>query len=257
MVQFILFLSLFAFEGLAARSNRAPQGQYTQSHRYSLPYDDRVNELINKLSSGNPYLSEIYSNFIQHERLKESSSKVAEKPNQTRRKQTKSGFPRKNAYPKHKGKKPRTGNKKSYPKITKTFDKNKGTSTFAQQLLAAVNAERKKLNLKAFVLNEKLNAAAAMQSKYQAAKNICSHTGEGGSDPSDRCKANGYGLCGENVALGQTSVAQVMDSWMHSQGHRDNILNPKYKEFGAARVGNAWTQNFGFGANPYSPSQDY
>ncbi|CAF4989048.1 unnamed protein product, partial [Rotaria sp. Silwood1] len=29
-----------------------------------------------------------------------------------------------------------------------------------------------------------------------------------------------YSAVGENIAAGQTSVGQVMQSWMHSTGHR-------------------------------------
>ena len=37
---------------------------------------------------------------------------------------------------------------------------------------------------------------------------------------------------GENVAMGQSSAAHALDSWMHSPGHRKNILNPVYTELG-------------------------
>jgi uncharacterized protein YkwD len=38
---------------------------------------------------------------------------------------------------------------------------------------------------------------------------------------------------GENVALGQSSAEQVLHSWMHSRGHRTNILKPDFTEMGA------------------------
>ena len=37
---------------------------------------------------------------------------------------------------------------------------------------------------------------------------------------------------GENVALGQSSAAEALDGWMHSRGHRSNILNPDFTELG-------------------------
>ncbi|KAJ9090367.1 hypothetical protein DSO57_1003103 [Entomophthora muscae] len=126
----------------------------------------------------------------------------------------------------------------------------------AQALLDAVNAERKKQNLTEYVMNNKLNAAAQKHSKYQSDSKTMSHTGEGGSDPSKRCQAEGYGQCGENVAMGQKSVAQVMESWMNSPGHKANILSSMYTEFGAARVGDVWTQNFGSSGGSYNPSSD-
>jgi hypothetical protein len=37
---------------------------------------------------------------------------------------------------------------------------------------------------------------------------------------------------GENIAMGYTSPEDVMDGWMNSQGHRNNILNSRYKYIG-------------------------
>jgi uncharacterized protein YkwD len=36
-----------------------------------------------------------------------------------------------------------------------------------------------------------------------------------------------------NVALGQSSAAEVLENWMRSRGHRTNILNPAFTEMGA------------------------
>ena len=36
---------------------------------------------------------------------------------------------------------------------------------------------------------------------------------------------------GENIAAGYNSVDDVINAWMNSPGHRDNILNPRYKFF--------------------------
>jgi uncharacterized protein YkwD len=41
---------------------------------------------------------------------------------------------------------------------------------------------------------------------------------------------------GENVAYGQKGPTEVMHAWMHSAGHRANILNPKYTEIGVGVV---------------------
>jgi uncharacterized protein YkwD len=39
---------------------------------------------------------------------------------------------------------------------------------------------------------------------------------------------------GENIAMGQNSSAEVINSWMNSSGHRANILNPGYTRIGVA-----------------------
>ena len=51
----------------------------------------------------------------------------------------------------------------------------------------------------------------------------------------DRIAATNYRwkMLGENVAFGQANAAKVLDSWMHSQGHRTNILNSTFTEMGA------------------------
>jgi uncharacterized protein YkwD len=38
----------------------------------------------------------------------------------------------------------------------------------------------------------------------------------------------------ENIAMGQQSSKQVVDSWMSSPGHRANILNGSYTKIGVA-----------------------
>ncbi|MBI3838217.1 MAG: CAP domain-containing protein [Planctomycetia bacterium] len=39
---------------------------------------------------------------------------------------------------------------------------------------------------------------------------------------------------GENIAMGQNSSSEVINSWMNSSGHRANILNPGYTRIGVA-----------------------
>lgn len=38
----------------------------------------------------------------------------------------------------------------------------------------------------------------------------------------------------ENIAMGQRTSAEALQSWMSSPGHRANILNPGYRRIGAA-----------------------
>ena len=54
---------------------------------------------------------------------------------------------------------------------------------------------------------------------------------------------------GENVAMGQRSPESVMDSWMNSQGHRENILSDDFSLIGVGCYSDGstlyWVQNFG------------
>lgn len=36
----------------------------------------------------------------------------------------------------------------------------------------------------------------------------------------------------ENITAGSDTPEGVVDQWMHSEGHRANILNPEFKELG-------------------------
>ena len=55
-------------------------------------------------------------------------------------------------------------------------------------------------------------------------------------------------LFGENIACGQFSASEVMNDWMNSEGHRENILSPSYKSIGIgciyANGGIYWVQCF-------------
>ena len=55
------------------------------------------------------------------------------------------------------------------------------------------------------------------------------------------------GSCGENIAWGQRTAAEVMNAWMNSEGHKKNILNSAYVYIGVGRYQDGriyWTQIF-------------
>lgn len=59
-----------------------------------------------------------------------------------------------------------------------------------------------------------------------------------------------FNRLGENIAYGYPSAAAVMRGWMHSPGHRRNILNRRFTKIGLGvaqtRDGTKyWVQNFG------------
>lgn len=63
--------------------------------------------------------------------------------------------------------------------------------------------------------------------------------------PWNRAKLCGTTASGENIAAGQTSAAQVMQSWTNSPGHNQNMLNPAFKRVGIGMYQNYWGQLFG------------
>ncbi|MFE0583130.1 CAP domain-containing protein [Streptomyces sp. NPDC058892] len=116
-------------------------------------------------------------------------------------------------------------------------------------VLALVNQERAAAGCPAVTLNAQLTKAAQDHSADMAAHSNMSHTGSDGSNPGTRITRAGYNWStyGENVAYGYSTPEKVMEGWMNSQGHRENILNCSFKEIGIglAQPGNYWTQDFG------------
>jgi hypothetical protein len=83
------------------------------------------------------------------------------------------------------------------------------------------------------------------------------HTGPDGSEPWDRAIAAGYtdpDATGENIASGYVNVDEVMEGWMNSPGHRDNIVEPMFTDIGfgcadspTSNTAPYWVQKFGDG----------
>jgi uncharacterized protein YkwD len=114
-----------------------------------------------------------------------------------------------------------------------------------------VNTERAENGCGPVRENSRLNTAAQRHSADMAARDFFDHTNPDGAGPGERITAAGYtwSTYGENIAMGQRTPAQVMESWMNSSGHRANILNCSFKEIGIgihdASGGPWWTQVFG------------
>jgi uncharacterized protein YkwD len=97
-----------------------------------------------------------------------------------------------------------------------------------------VRAESKRPPLRA---NSQLAEAARDHARDMAEHNNLSHEGSDGSDVAKRVKKRGYRYeeIGENIADGQTTVEDVMRSWLNSPPHKENIL-ANFTEIGAAVV---------------------
>ena len=103
--------------------------------------------------------------------------------------------------------------------------------------------------------NDALTQAAELHSQDMKANNFFSHTGSGPSTLAQRINATGYvwSAIAENIAAGQTTMNQVVDSWMGSAGHCANIMNPNLVDMGLVCVAGAasntyttyWTMDLG------------
>jgi uncharacterized YkwD family protein len=130
-------------------------------------------------------------------------------------------------------------------------DDDNSAEAWEHKVLELTNAEREKNGLDPLVWNESLAELARAHSQDMVDRGFFSHNNPDGASPFDRMKAAGinYISAAENIAAGQASPEAVIESWMNSEGHRENILNPKLKELGVGlarggQYGIYWTQNF-------------
>src|ERR1700712_2073390 len=95
--------------------------------------------------------------------------------------------------------------------------------------------------------NDILATSALSHSKDMNATGKLDHNSSDGTSFSARITAAGYiwSTVGENIAWGQTTEQEVFTDWLNSEGHCKNIMNASFKDFGAARSGTYWTQDFG------------
>ncbi len=120
--------------------------------------------------------------------------------------------------------------------------------TVEQAVLALVNDARAAKGCKPLAIDSRITTAAQAHSTDMATKKYFSHTSQDGRTFDVRMKQAGYPRPGgENIAQGYRTAAQVMDGWMKSQGHRENIENCSFTTMGVGldTRGNYWTQNFG------------
>ena len=103
-------------------------------------------------------------------------------------------------------------------------------------------------------LNSRLNGAADKYAVDMATYNYFSHTGRDGSQPWDRMTVEGYiwSLAGENIAAGYPTARSVVDAWLSSTVHCQNIMNPDYRNLGVGYSYNSkstfkhyWVTDFG------------
>ena len=132
--------------------------------------------------------------------------------------------------------------------------------------LCLLNAERRRAGRGPLRTDTALRRAAIRHSEDMVERDYLEHVNPDGLDSHERIVRAGYRLrpsgfsTGENLATGQTgadSPAVIVDGWMHSRGHRRNILRRSFDEIGIGIVprhtggggGATYTTTFGGGAD--------
>ncbi|MBJ9973905.1 CAP domain-containing protein [Pseudomonas sp. S75] len=132
-----------------------------------------------------------------------------------------------------------------------------------QKLLQEVNAARKLPRqcggqpfaaAQPLTWNAILAGAAANHTRAMANQNFFDHIDRDGRTPGDRAELAGYlyQQIGEDIAAGRDTPRKVVDGWLASPGHCATLMNPDYRELGAAYAvdpksdaGIYWTAMFG------------
>ncbi len=106
-----------------------------------------------------------------------------------------------------------------------------------QKLFRMTNRDRAEAGVPELQWNEWLAQAARKHAVEMARRGQLSHQFPDEPGLRDRIAATSihFNSTAENVALGPTA-AEIHDGWMHSAGHRANILEPKYNAIGVAVV---------------------
>lgn len=114
-----------------------------------------------------------------------------------------------------------------------------------ESVTCLINVERTSAGLKPVRLNSKLQSAAASHSSEMVSDGYFAHTSPGGTSFVDRIESAGYmrgarlWTVGENLVWGTGPLStpqSLVDAWMQSPPHRENLLRGRFREVGVSAV---------------------
>lgn len=108
-------------------------------------------------------------------------------------------------------------------------------SAIERELIDRANAERTKASLAPLTAERLVNLAASTHAANMAQHATLSHALDD-QGVSDRLSHFGFRWvkCAENIARGQETPTEAIESWMNSPGHRQNLLGSHYTHIGVA-----------------------
>ncbi|MCA1061512.1 CAP domain-containing protein [Rossellomorea aquimaris] len=122
---------------------------------------------------------------------------------------------------------------------------------FEDRFATLINRERQKNGLSPVQTDSKLSQVALYKSRDMRDAGYFSHRSPTYGSPDDMLKSFhiSYSQAAENLAAGQMSFEEVVQEWLDSPVHRNNILNPSYTHMGVGYAkggayGTYWTQLF-------------
>lgn len=117
--------------------------------------------------------------------------------------------------------------------------KNSIAELTMEGIIKYTNIERKKAGLSPLVPQRKLDDSALKKANDMLDKQYFEHMSPSGKTAVNLVKEQGYAyqVVGENLALGDFgSDKKLVEAWMNSSAHKDNILNAKFTEIGIGIV---------------------
>jgi hypothetical protein len=113
----------------------------------------------------------------------------------------------------------------------------KGGVLTSDGIFHSTNRARESAGRTTFTRNAALDKIAQSRVQDMFKKNYFAHISPDGTSVSDVAKKQGYAYLaiGENIALGFFADDQALvQAWMDSPGHRENILDSRFTEIGSA-----------------------
>ncbi|MBA3284597.1 MAG: CAP domain-containing protein, partial [Nitrosopumilus sp.] len=106
------------------------------------------------------------------------------------------------------------------------------------KLYDLTNQEREKAGLQPLTYNDKLAQAAQQKANDMFAKNYWAHYGPNNENPWQFILGAGYDYeyAGENLAKNFLFSKGVVDAWMNSPTHKENMVRKEYTDIGFAVV---------------------
>jgi len=124
-------------------------------------------------------------------------------------------------------------------------------SAFEHEVFELINIERINHGLQPLIWDDALADVARARSADMANRDYFDHICPDGINFYERIHSAGifYWICAENIAAGQITPEEVVDAWMNSPVHRDNILYPDFTHTGVGvylggKYEYYWTQHF-------------
>ena len=111
---------------------------------------------------------------------------------------------------------------------------NKNNEALSSELIELINATRIEYGLDALISDENLSLISLAHCIDMAEYDYIDHISPTGVDPFDRLDIEGiyYMSAAENIASGFLTAQKVLESWMNSAPHRQNILNGDFTHIG-------------------------